>query len=139
MTSGKCLLYISENTGLLFYLGLCVIFLSMYIDTGSNNLEKQPKDLLVAALFILFGAVLALPQVYGRMSKMIKIVLLVLVFSCSGYLGYAVYNSIDSEMEMQAYCNMSKLHFMGSTAVAVLYRLATDHSCNVRASILSGK
>lgn len=82
----------------LFIIGIA--FLTMYLDNGASGLEQQPPEMLVAALFILFAGVLSLPQIYTRMSKIIKAVLMLLVFCCSGYLGYAVYNSIDSEIKV---------------------------------------
>ncbi len=76
-----------------------VVFLKIYL--GSAGLEKQPKEMLIAALFIIVAGILALPQVYGRMSNMFKAILLIFVFCCSAYLGYSVYNSIDSEIKLQ--------------------------------------
>ncbi|MDA0912713.1 MAG: hypothetical protein O2818_02735 [Bacteroidetes bacterium] len=68
---------------------------------GGDDVESQPKAMLVASLALIFVAIIALPVVLEKLSGMIYRVLTIVGSIAAIWLGYEVFYSVDEEIEFR--------------------------------------
>lgn len=82
----------------LFVMGL--MFLIKYL--GADELEKQPAMLLVSALVLIAVSILMTPAVLTKLSGSTSRIMGIVAVVIALFLGYQVYESVDSELKFQA-------------------------------------
>ncbi len=73
------------------------LFLNKYL--GSDELEKQPVEMLYAALALVVVGVLTLPWIMGRLGKRMNTVLMVLGIVAAGVLTVQNFSTVNEEIE----------------------------------------
>lgn len=73
------------------------LFLNKYL--GSDELEKQPVEMLYAALALVVVGVLTLPWIMGRLGKRMNTVLMVLGIVAAGVLAVQNFSTVNEEIE----------------------------------------
>jgi hypothetical protein len=73
------------------------LFLNKYL--GSDELEKQPVEMLYAALALVVVGVLTLPWIMGRLGKRMNAVLMVLGIVAAGVLAVQNFSTVNEEIE----------------------------------------
>lgn len=66
---------------------------------SAQGLEAQPGYLLLGGLFLIIVGVIALPMISSKIGAKLSKILLAVGLVSSGFLGYAVYTSIDEEIQ----------------------------------------
>ncbi len=84
----------------ILFIVLGILFASMYL--GASDVEAQPKGMLIGSLFLTVTGILILPIVSEKITGPIAKILTLVGLLASIYLAFAVYTSVDGEMEYQA-------------------------------------
>lgn len=85
--------------GILLIIG-GVTFLTIYL--SAPDMEGQPMEMLLGALFLLVSGILALPPVTAKIGQGASKLLMVVFFVVAVVLAYLLFNTVDEEIEFQA-------------------------------------
>ena len=75
-------------------------FISMYLT--APDMEDQPTEMLIGALFLLASGVLALPSVAQKIGTKSRKILATIFFAFSLLLGFMIFSTVDDEIDFLA-------------------------------------